>query len=527
MDWNNKKLEECVRVLRGCSKISEAVSVLKQREGYEDLTYPSLKSALRRYDMPPPSYHLGKDIDDNVFFDMDNREYYSNPPSLEEDSSPITMELDPDELDVDAYEVVYNGVAVEIPVDVARDATILYSNASDGVGKSKKEVIRSLAMLGHDVSGLSEKHLELFFKKIGQVKSSHPEIPADAAKDPIDVYRQNRTRRDIIKDQLSTETDLEYFISKTRNLERELSELKGLYDFLEEQNGYHNFKIYSDVSYRKAFRKTRVIPISDFHGGLVVKQQKFQRPDNVFNKHIFKLRVGKIINIISNMSLEGVDRIHISALGDMFEGLLANMRPGQHSGMDAFAFEQYQLVKNGVASIIDAVVKRVKVERRDIRVTVIGQGGNHDRVTSDKRFNSEHLINAMLMDALSERFREYDFLTINHGGVVCSIMLGEHNLITRHGHRDAPRSYNAAVAMKDNYGYDHARRTILMFGHLHNLSLMSGERWRAIGLSSLVGAGHYAKDVVNKASTSDFLMLDLDADGSQEQIIGPYILNSA
>lgn len=506
MEWNEKTIRQAIELIKEHGAVTDAAQDL-------GTTSSALRSAFSRHGRPAPSTFI------------EGRSGASRSP--DGDVLDTVDESNGVEMTEDGYNIVANGHLYQMSKRCAEDAVVLYSSEG-GLGHPKSEVVRRLYELGHDVEGLTQKHLKLFYDKIGQTKRSHPEVPHQGEEDALEVFKKMRSRRDIIKDQVAITRERKYYQDKAKKTEKELEQLKELFTKLDEANHYERVLTTIYPKSRAKVKESGIfIPVADMHGGKDIKPDRFQRPKNIFNKKVLGKRVGQIVRHISDIDFRGVDRVHVSFLGDMFEGLLANMRPGQFNVIDAVGFEQYSIVRDALSDIIDAVITSSDLGSavESPHITIVGQGGNHDRATADKRWESEYLMNAMLMDVLNERFRQNDRVEISHAGPVASLIFCGVNFITRHGHKNSPDRYNKAVGMIQDYCRENVTpqmRKVLVYGHKHNLKILSGENWRSFGLSSICGSDNYARDNIGRASTADFFYLKIE-DGV-EKMIGPFIL---
>lgn len=512
MNWTKETVDEVCTYLEQSHTVIQAVEQFN--EGREDkISTASLRSAFKRLGLNSPSHYL-KDL-----------------PVLEEQSQPDTVELLFEDFvkkddDTGIYHIFYDSDDYHLSYELAEKLVVWYADSPRGMGFSLDDCYIRYHELFYETFGvksnLRKDVIKFFLSQIGQTKSLSPELPHQSHEPPIVVDKEMRLVREAEKRRLA----------KT-SLWKEVEELKERNAVLEQVLDQMKAQHHHEASYRFHPKNlsesygavTWLIPLSDWHFGKKEDPKRFSpKNHNVFNKEILKNRVEKIAKIIQTRNLKNIDHIHMSFLGDLFEGLFGNMREGQSVFLDALGDEQYYLVRDAMKFLISTMAKRLRAE--NLHGTVLIQGGNHDRLHKDKSYESEDLMSLVLADLMKAEFKEYgDVLEIAFGGAWASFTLPcGTNVVTSHGHwnKKPPSSASAVKQILDIWGKHDAKRKVLIMGHYHNFQVLTGYNFRFYQLPSLCGNDKYNRGQVMVGSDPEFVSFDMKE--GAERIIGPVSL---
>lgn len=487
MDWSDDKIKKITKSLSESNTIQGAIDKL----GWE--TTPSaVRHALRARGLPSPS------------------EYFKN--GGEEVHSEQYYEFDwADEVIILSEEQMKRLCTMRSEVD--------------GLGMTCEQIAIKYPMFDHTLrdsfgSPLPAEFYEEVFNIVGQKKNRSSETLAEASEDPLKVAEETRHVREMLKEQFyqTPNRKLDNFLKRQDDFFKEVRDSLKVFDDLE-------FRDLSKDVPRKDEQDARsgVVLLSDLHGGFRFTTEEivanYKNIVNEFSREILIDRIGYVCKIIEEHDWAPYDELVYINLGDNFEALLANMREGQFLTMDVYGKQQYQLVLDCLL-MVEHTLERV-AKKYDIPLRSIYIGGNHDRITKDKAWNSEELVNYILVDRIASQFSGDKEILPVRGPCKINLKCGT-CVVASHGHQNMPKSDAQIVMHKDLHGEPNARRYLIVQGHLHHLLFKTGKDWTYVVNPSVVGATEYSVEGLDRCSPPMFAMIECTQ--YEEKIIGPYNL---
>lgn len=515
IDWTDEMILSIIDDLEDCEYAT--ITAYCEAHGY---TPAALRAALSRRGYATPVWYFSPRPSVEVSIQQPDTELAEG----NDEGAAVWHVKDGNE--VGHYNIVYQGVQYRLGEVEAEYIGYLYTR-SEGLGLTATQTAKHLNLTANRYLPLGA--INLFIREMNIRKDTRLDLPHHLDTNPLDVADDLRMKREIFKERY--ERDFSEVIKEnlTRRSEIQYEKLNQRFDLLKESLPDDYSRDFTVDTEDKSGYVVRVIPIADLHGGAKVISRDVNHWSS-YNKKILVERVDKICNIISQADYSNVDAIHMTFLGDMFEALLGNMRDGQARDMDLLGIDQYRLVRDQISRIINTVYVTVRnISREDIRsmpipITVICQGGNHDRTTQTKDFDSEELINYILTDRIRQDFIHLDWpIEILVGSRIESLILENgYNLITQHGHLNRLRTTKDVDAFVNIWRRGNCERTIVIEGHRHNFNVLTGLNWRKYICGSIIGDTKFGASKLLVGAPPDFFMLDLTEDG--ERIIGPYNL---
>ena len=213
-----------------------------------------------------------------------------------------------------------------------------------------------------------------------------------------------------------------------------------------------------------------------------------------YNKDIFKTRIAHCMSKIENKdSIECA--VNVVFLGDLLDGPLGNMHKNQAKGQDLREMDQINHAADGIVSLI---TKAFSVHGGVINMFAVG--GNHDRVTMDRKEDPTRFGHQVLMEIVRLRLDNY-----TSRGLVRIFDTNEKfqgfnasanvRLILNHGDNNAK-----APNLVTMDGVCHSGYKVILQGHLHKRFIEEGNGYMKVITPSLMGGSDFAQDELALAS---------------------------
>ena len=478
--WSEVILDYIVTIFKSGDDLETCY--LKIESNYPTLSRGAIRDKLRREGYPNPTSLLG---------------------GLEEELSDVT-----DESQSSGYTFSSRDRVYFVPEGVAKEFLVLYSKKGQNLSSHKAADLINKRLSEEGNPTIPVPVFRKLVRKMGVNKDSEPLTD-------IEVKKDFRTAVETLDEDKRFVAEKYLVDIKKKKIEAALLNFQRLND----QFSLVKADRRVDVTWKENKEKPiKIIPFSDLHAGKKVKELCLTKPQNVYNKDIVLERVERVTQLI-RMDKTEADFVYVCFMGDLFEALLANMRPGQHMTTDVKGFEQYELVLAACCKVIDAALET----NPDAEIMVLFQGGNHDRLLADKSYESEMILNQILCNRVQSEYPNYDGLTICAPSPVASIVMENGvNLITCHGHNSAMRSHNSISAFNDVWSLPSSHRSVIMNGHYHSFSVDTSKNWRRYQLSSICGDDAYNLEKLSISSNAEFMMLHVYSD--HDEIKGCYPL---
>jgi predicted phosphodiesterase len=250
-------------------------------------------------------------------------------------------------------------------------------------------------------------------------------------------------------------------------------------------------------------RPTMVIPIGDLHVG-----KKVKRHNNLgsYDAEVAIERLRQVSELIKpGIYKENPERLVVVVIGDIFEALLANMRPGQQLEMDLMGQDQYIQLRDMFYEFLTGLAMQ------QIPTSVYFVAGNHDRLVAERTFNSEDILMHMFVDniALNMQLVQKDFglttpFDVHLANRVQSLDLGHTELMFCHGHLSTVKNHDQVRRLIEVHSTT-TKRKLIVQGHFHSYSAITGNNWRFVTLPSLCGSDEFARFNLNVSSPPEFM----------------------
>jgi hypothetical protein len=235
---------------------------------------------------------------------------------------------------------------------------------------------------------------------------------------------------------------------------------------------------------------------SDWHYGSDVKNRF-----NTYDKHIFRLRLEKLVTKIINNGLNNnIQTLHVAQIGDIIAG---QIHTANRVMSDENIIKQIQVVSEVLAEVL---IKFAETFENVVYYNVIG---NHSRTIANKtetgiKENFEYLIPWFLQTRLAN-IPNIKIVT-DEDGVIETNILG-HKIALVHGNYDSVNTVSERLSQSFGYLFQY-----IMMGHIHHhYEKEIGLHTQIIVNSSLIGSDDYAvqKRLISKPAQK-FLIFNSD-----------------
>lgn len=251
-------------------------------------------------------------------------------------------------------------------------------------------------------------------------------------------------------------------------------------------------------------QKSVVIAISDLHVGLIVREEE-TITGNKYNFAVFKERFDEITSGIlrSHHVFHGADKIFVTLLGDLFEGVLGNMREGHMREVELYGMDQIRFAVKYICEFIATLAKM----HSDKKIIVNYVSGNHDRVGRSKEDDQTRIFmqtawsfvefalggynNIELQDAHAKRW--FGFYVTDS----C-------RMVVQHGDMN-----NKVDNMFKIDSVHPALFRIFLKGHFHTKRVIEGNNYLEITTTSTVGGSFYSENQLALAGVPSQLVLEI------------------
>jgi hypothetical protein len=422
----------------------------------------------------------------------------------------------------------------QVPGEVMRAWNEAYSNMSVGGAETINQICKTW--------GVRKKDFNAIKKAMGWTHDSDPYTDEEMlANDPIDLAESlvQKKRAEFEKHFRKKEwKEIENDAKKWREMafylgtEPELKSVKQTIETISNVEKYcKNIKVKKvlnkiDLRIDDTTGSTLIIPVSDLHIGKKFKAINMKSTD--YNISVLKERLQRAmayIELLKPHVIDRVDNLVYSCLGDNFEAIFANMRPGQHLTMDLHGIDQYKEVIEFHVTFMNFIMDTFP----DAKMTACFQGGNHDRIFADKRWDSEEILNYIVTDRIASEFKNTPDtkLDVLLGAPVTSMMLPNGvNLISQHGHLKNIKTSKDVMNFIGVHGEPAAKRYLVSQGHFHHWEVKweAGFNYKFYMNSSFCGKDEYAMDKIHTGCNAEFMMIE--SSKNNDLFYGPYNLES-
>lgn len=250
--------------------------------------------------------------------------------------------------------------------------------------------------------------------------------------------------------------------------------------------------------------KSVVIAISDLHVGLIVREEE-TITGNGYNAKVFRDRFDQITgDILSSYHIfEGADNIYVCLMGDLFEGVLGNMREGHMREVELYGMDQINLAVSYIAKFIRALSELYT--NKNIKVKYVS--GNHDRINESKQNDQTRIFMQFafkLLESALSGVKNVELQDI-HAKRWYGIQVTDNcRLIIQHG------DMNCKVdEMFKIDSINHALYRIFLKGHYHTKKVLEGNMFTEITTTSLVGGSFYSENNLALTGIPSQLVLEI------------------
>lgn len=234
---------------------------------------------------------------------------------------------------------------------------------------------------------------------------------------------------------------------------------------------------------------------SDWHYGSDVNNRF-----NTYNKHVFRLRLEKLVTKIINNGLNNnIQTLHVAQIGDIIAG---QIHTANRVMSDENIIKQIQVVSEVLAEVL---IKFAETFENVVYYNVIG---NHSRTIANKtetgiKENFEYLIPWFLQTRLAN-IPNIKIVT-DEDGVIETNILG-HKIALVHGNYDSVNTVSERLSQSFGYLFQY-----IMMGHIHHhYEKEIGLHTQIIVNSSLIGSDDYAvqKRLISKPAQKFLVFSD-------------------
>lgn len=514
MNWNDKKIEEAINVLHDSATVAQACNKISDLLK-DEVTPDSLRKAFQRNGYDSPSTYLSLQTPEELYEELFDEE-------LEEEvEEELYEEYEADGdyhynemTDLYLVYVPHKRKPMQIPGKLIREWNEAYSNMSVGGAETINQICKTWSISRKDFTAI-KKAMKWTHDQDPFTDEEHlTNDPADLAENLVQKKRlafekqfRKKEWKEIERDAIRWR-ELSYHLGVTPDLKT----VKETIDDIKNIEKYcHNISIDKKISKKTIQTKkgsSLIIPVSDLHVGKKYTAKNLK--NKTFNLSELKKRLSRAMGYITMTRPHFEDRIsHIvySSLGDNFEAIFGNMRPGQHLTMDIFGAEQYK----EVVEFHVCFLSFLREEFPNIPITAVFQGGNHDRIFGDKKWDSEEVLNYIMTDRIATEFKDVPSkeLEVLIGEPISSITLPNNvNLITQHGHLKGLSNNKDIANFINMHGDKKSTRYLISQGHFHHWETISGYNYKFYMNSSFCGNDSFNLDKIGVGSPAEFMMVE-------------------
>jgi hypothetical protein len=458
-----------------------------------DCSRDAARSARKRLNMS----QLGKDKVENVGDTKDE----------------VRKNFETREYDFTFYSGTGSGAYIEskfsIPFDEMQDYVVHYTY--DGHNRTRKQ-IAEYAFMKYQ-RPLTHDYVRRVFRCIDIQKGTVPYAPHMYDENTYDELAEMWHGRD------EAMVSAKYYAKRTRKqralLEKKTAELNNIQDFVRACVEEAEFSGLPDLDI-EANNSTPLVKmeggeiycdllISDWHYGMEVDAWF-----NTFNAEIAQLRVEELLDKFADYYSRNKKRIRqvsIPTLGDMVDGVLGDMRPGQHFEQDVHGMYQMVGCADLLAAFYIGMHKITGSHLKEIDQVV----GNHGRSSKDNRGDPQRIPEAALYLIAKEKSRlDHIEWRFNFERPILEFQRGEFHYIMGHGDKK-PRKFAQLGVPRARMG----KHVIHYCGHLHEVELSGvyNSNFTQVQNGSLCGSDSYAVDQLGYHSTPAQTIAEVSREG--------------
>jgi predicted phosphodiesterase len=226
---------------------------------------------------------------------------------------------------------------------------------------------------------------------------------------------------------------------------------------------------------------TPIVLLSDWHVGALVRMGHHRYDQDVFEARLKTLRTE--LDEFFQAYRRPMDALHVALCGDMIDGPLGSMRPGQQAEQDLYYEEQVEVAATGIAQVIAHLRGLVG----KVPMTVHAVAGNHGRAGGHSSEDPRRLPEMLLYRICEEMTRPIDVAWDRSSDVIHQWRVYDTQVLQTHGDR-APKGIDRILrAMLDKSAQHH----LLLRGHRHSLEVMESHDGLGVQCGTLMGDTEY------------------------------------
>jgi predicted phosphodiesterase len=248
---------------------------------------------------------------------------------------------------------------------------------------------------------------------------------------------------------------------------------------------------------------TPIVMLSDWHVGALVRVGSHRYDHGVYRRRLLMLRDELSDHFAAYR--RPLDELRVAICGDMIDGPIGTMRPGQQAEQDLYYEDQVEAAVAGMAEVIAHLRGLVG----DVGITVHAVAGNHGRAGGHASEDPRRLPEMLTYRICEEMTKPLDVVWDASSEIIHEWRVYDTQVLQTHGDR-APRGIDKVLrAMLDKS----ARHHLLLRGHRHSLEVVESHDGMGVQCGSMIGDTEYGLHQLGLGARPSQSIIEVRRDG--------------
>lgn len=226
---------------------------------------------------------------------------------------------------------------------------------------------------------------------------------------------------------------------------------------------------------------TPIVCLSDWHVGALVRMGSAR-----YDHDVYRARLSKLRSELDDWFLayrRPLDELRVAVNGDMIDGPIGTMRPGQQAEQDLHYEEQVEAAAVGIVEVLAHLRGLVG----SVPVTVHAVAGNHGRAGGHSAEDPRRLPEILLYRICEEMTRSMDIVWDRSSDIIHEWRVYDTQVLQTHGDR-VPRDMDRILRAMMDKG---ARHHLLLRGHRHSMEVVESHSSLGVQCGTIMGDSEY------------------------------------
>jgi predicted phosphodiesterase len=248
---------------------------------------------------------------------------------------------------------------------------------------------------------------------------------------------------------------------------------------------------------------TPIVMLSDWHVGALVRVGSHRYDHGVYRQRIRRLR--DELDDFFEAYRRPLDELRIAICGDILDGPIGTMRPGQQAEQDLYYEEQCEAAVSGMAEVIAHLRGLVG----DVGITVHAVAGNHGRAGGHASEDPRRLPEMLTYRITEEMTKPLDVVWDASSEIIHEWRVYQTQCLQTHGDR-APKGIDKMLrAMLDKSAQTH----LLLRGHRHSLEITESHDALGVQCGTIMGETEYGLHQLGLGARPSQSIIEVRRDG--------------